>query len=206
MGGEKLKLSTGAFRATIAALAAILFLIAIPAVSAQTGPEASAADSINAAEQALSLEDGGGAATVAPASAASIFRVLLTLVFAAAAIYGVVYFIKRASRRSGTADPFLKILASAPLGANRAVHIVAVGSKAWLVGAAENGVHCISEIEDKDTLNALFLEDSRKSAESPPGKFLDFKTMLRRLGMPVESGAPGAENIRRRRERLRGLK
>lgn len=128
---------------------------------------------------------------------------LLTLACAAAAIYGLVYWIKRVSRRAGTADPFLKVIASAPLGANRAVHIVAIGSKAWLVGAAENGVHCISEIEDKDTLNALFLEESRKSAESPAGIFPDFKTMLRRLGMPVRSGVPGAENIRRRSERLK---
>jgi len=83
--------------------------------------------------------------------------------------------------------------------------VVSVGSKAWLVGASEGGVGLISEIEDKDILNALFLEDSRKSAEAPQGRFLDFRAMLRRLGMPVESGVPGAENIRKRRERLKGL-
>jgi flagellar protein FliO/FliZ len=130
---------------------------------------------------------------------------VLTLALAALAIYGVVFFIKRASRRTDAKDPFLKILASAHLGYNRYAHVVAVGSKAWLVGASEGGVGLISEIEDKDTLNALFLEDSRKSAEAPTGRFLDFKAMLRRLGMPVETGVAGADNIRKRRERLKGL-
>jgi flagellar protein FliO/FliZ len=97
------------------------------------------------------------------------------------------------------------VLASAHPGSNRYAHIVAAGSKAWLVGAAEGGVNLISEIEDKDMLNALFLEDSRKSAEVPAGRFLEFKTMLRRLGMPVDSGTPGADSIRKRRERLKRL-
>jgi flagellar protein FliO/FliZ len=130
---------------------------------------------------------------------------VLMLALAAAAIYGVVFFIKRASRRVELRDPFLRILASAHLGSNRYAHVIALGSKAWLVGAAEGGVNLVSEIEDKDTLDALFLEDSRKSAEAAPGRFIDFKTMLRRLGMKVDSGAPGADNIRKRRERIKGL-
>ncbi|MDR1575689.1 MAG: flagellar biosynthetic protein FliO [Treponema sp.] len=180
------------------------------------GPESAEADPsdpIRAAEEALLLEDAETGPPAAPVSSAgTIFRMLLTLVLAAAAIYGAVYFIKRSSRRAEVRNPFLKILAGAHLGANRYVHIVAVGSKAWLVGAGEGGVNLIAEIEDKDILNAMFLEDSRKSAESAPGRFLDFRAMLRRLGapvdsgVPVESGAPGADTIRKRRERLKGLR
>lgn len=194
---------------------ATLFLFNIPAGFAQdapevpesaAAPEAAAEDPILAAERALSLE---GAETGAPASSAissiaAILRMLLTLAVAAAAIYGVIYFIKRASRRVEVKDPFLKVLASAHLGSNRYAHVVAVGSKAWLVGAAEGGVNLISEIEDKDVLNALLLEDSRKSAEVPAGQPLDFKSMLRRLGMAVPSGAAGADHIRKRRDRLKG--
>ncbi|MCL2128316.1 MAG: flagellar biosynthetic protein FliO, partial [Treponema sp.] len=136
------------------------------------------------------------------------FRVILTLVVVAAAIYGIVFFIKRASRGGAVRDPFLKILASAPLGANRGVYVISVGARAWLVGSAESGVNPICEIDDKDILNAMLLEDSRRSASAdsaPAGRFPDFKSFLRRLGMQVESGAPGPENIRRRRERLKGL-
>jgi len=170
--------------------------------------ETPAVDPIIAREQALPLGDNGtGAAAAAPAaSALGIFRVILTLAVVAAAIYGLVFFIKRAARGGRGQDPFLKILASAPLGTNRGAYIVAVGSKAWLVGAAEGGVNLISEIEDKDILNAMLLEDSRKSAEAPTGPFPDFKALLQRLGMPMETNAPpGPENIRKRGERLKGL-
>jgi flagellar protein FliO/FliZ len=168
-------------------------------------------DPITIAERALPLGGGaeGTAATgPAPAGALSILRVLLTLVLAAAAIYGLVYLIKRFSRGGSAQDPFLKVLASTSLGTNRGVHILSVGSQAWLVGSAESGVSLISEIQDKDTLDAMLLEDSRRTAESPSGggRFPDFKAMLRRLGMPVDSGAPpGPEDIRKHGERLKGL-
>jgi flagellar protein FliO/FliZ len=210
----------GAIRPLLLAfvLGAAFCLITVPPVFAQSAQSADPAagevapiqaeDSIAAAERALVLEEvaavpgAGGASSIG-----TILRMVLTLAVAAAAIYGVIYFIKRASRRAETRDPFLKVLAGAHLGANRYAYVVAVGSKAWLVGAAEGGVNLISEIEDKDTLNALLLEDSRKSAEAAPaGRLLDFKTMLRRLGMSADSPErSGADSIRKRRERLKGL-
>ena len=171
---------------------------------------AEAVDPITAAEQALPV--GGEAVAVPPAaSTLGIFRVLLTLAVVAAAIYGIVFFIKRVSRGGREQDPFLKVLASTPLGTNRSAHILSVGQRAWLVGAAENGVHLISEIEDKEVLDTMLLEDSRRSAESPvagghAGRFSDFRSLLRKLGMPSETGAPSSpESIRKRGERLKGL-
>jgi len=168
-------------------------------------------DRISAAERALSLGDDttGTAVAPSPASALSILRVLLTLAVVAAAIYGLVFLVKKLSRGGMTQDPFLKILASAPLGANRSAHIISVGSQAWLVGSAETGVNLISEIGDKELLDALLLEDSRRSAEagaSSGGRFPDFKAFLRKLGVPADTSTPpGPESIRKRGERLKGL-
>ena len=176
-------------------------------------------DPNRAAEQALTLGN-AETGTAMPGSAFSvfsIFRVLLTLAVVAAAIYGLVFFLKsrRASRGRGDQDPFLKILASTPLGTNRSAHVISVGSQAWLVGSAENGVSLISEITDKDTINAMLLEDSRRSATPDgtplidgaigPRRFLDFKAILGKLGISVKTGGSGPENIRKRRERLKGL-
>jgi len=135
----------------------------------------------------------------------TVVRMVLTLALAAAAVYGIVFFIKKASRRKEVEAPFLKILATTHLGLNRHAHVVAVGSKAWLLGASDGGVTLISEIEDKDILNAMFLENSKRGVQLPAGRFIDFKSMLRRIGMPVDSGFAGAENIRKNRERLKGL-
>ena len=186
LGRGKLRLSAGAIRAFVAALAASVSLcvITIPAVFAQDAPPDVSAgetpapgdDPIAAAERALVLETAETPTSAAPAvsTTGTVLRMVLTLAAAAAAIYGVIYFIKRASRRAETRDPFLKVLASAPLGSNRYAHIIAVGTKAWLVGAAESGVHLIGEIEDKDTLNALFLEDCQKR-RSPGRAFPGFQ-------------------------------
>jgi flagellar protein FliO/FliZ len=189
------------------------FYLNIAGVSAQESEpfavsEDTEVDSITAAEQALSLE-GDISGTNSPSSATSalgILKVLFTLAVVAAAIYGIIFLIKRTSRGNRTRDPFLKVLASIPLGTNRGAHIIAVGSRAWLVGAAENGVNLISEVEDKDVLNAMLLEDSRKNAESPIGRFPDFRTLLHKLGAPTESGTPPSpDSIRKRSERLKGL-
>jgi flagellar protein FliO/FliZ len=163
---------------------------------------------IRAYEETLMLEEGETGTTPSPVSSVwSILRVLLTLVLVAAAIYGLVFFIKKASKGKTVRDPFLKVLASAPLGVNKNAFVVSVGSQAWLVGTAENGVNLIGEIGDKDILNAMLLEDSKRSeaGETPAGRFSDFKSFLRKLGMQFESGEPGPGNIRKRRERLKGL-
>jgi len=218
-------LSAGAFRAFLITIIVCVFNLAPIGIFAQEDPaalpaalpaamptapqteEAQAADPIAAAERALPLgEDGAGIAQPLPgASVWGIFRVILTLAVVAAAIYGIVFFIKRLSRGSAAQDPFLKTLASIPLGVNRSAHVISVGSRAWLVGAAENGVSLISEIDDQDILNAMLLENSRKSAEAPAGRLLDFRALLGKLGMKVESPSPSPESIRKRSERLKGL-
>jgi flagellar protein FliO/FliZ len=168
-------------------------------------------DNIRSAEQALPIsESSAGQAVAAGPSIWTVFRMILTLAIAAAAVYGVVFFIKRSSKQTVSNDPFLKILATTHLGANRYAHIVSVGGKAWLLGSSDGGVNLIGEVDDKDVIDAMLLEDSRKSAEPRQGRFPDFISMLRRLGLPAQTGSSGADDIRadeirKRRERLSGL-
>ena len=207
-------MSSGVFRA----LPIFLFigcLLVLPGAGllAQEEPVPGVAEAVTVdahilAEQAIVFGDGeAGMATPPPVtSPLGIFRVVLTLAVVAAAIYGVVFLLKKASRGGRVSqDPFLKVLAAVPIGTNRSVHVVTLGSQAWLVGAAEHGVNLISEITDKETLDAMILEDSRRSAEFTAGRFPDFKSMLRRFGMPTDADAPSPENIRKRSERLKGI-
>jgi len=180
----------------------------------QTPDPVETPDPIRVAEQSLTLGSGdtGAAMTGSGVSVFGIFRILLTLAVVAAAIYGLVYFLKfrRASRAGAAQDPFLKVLASAPLVTNRSVHVVSVGPQAWLVGSAENGVHLISEISDKDTINAMLLEDSKRIATpteggGAAGPLLDFKAILGKLGISPKNENSGPDQIRKRSERLKGL-
>jgi len=216
-------------RSLCTALVVWILLFSVTSLSAQ---EDSAGD--NQAEQAIqtpnpietqvSVEDPNIAAqqslafgspdtAIIPATSGvsvfGIFRVILTLAVLAAAIYGLIYFLKfrRASREKEGQDPFLKILASVPLGASRGVHVISVGPQAWLVGSAESGVNLISEISDKDTINAMLLEDSKRlAAPAVAGTaLLDFRAILGKLGISTKPENSGPDQIRKRRERLKGL-
>ncbi|MCL2810128.1 MAG: flagellar biosynthetic protein FliO [Treponema sp.] len=157
------------------------------------------------AEQLLTFDDSAsGTGMQSGVSAWAIIRMILVLAIVAAAIYGIVFLFKKATRQTSSNDPFLKVLANTHLGANRYAQIVAVGSKAWLVGSSEGGVNLISEIEDKEIIDAMLLEESRKAQEAP-NRFPDFLSILQRLGVRAPTQTPGADDIRRRRERLKGL-
>jgi len=200
LGGEELKLPIFALLLLGAGL-----LVQLPSISAQEIP-VTAEDPLRAAEQSFTISD--SSPDMSPASGSStwaIIRMVLILALAAAAIYGVVFFIKKSARKTDISDPFLKILATSHLGSNRYAHIVAVGSKAWLLGSSDGGVNLIGEIDDKDVINAMLLEDSRKTAEGQTGRFPDFVSLMRRLGTPADSRASGADEIRRRRNRLKGF-
>jgi len=204
----------GALRALFITLfIGYLFLLPSASVWAQEEPvpgemDAAVADAHTLAEQAIIFADPGvGMPMPSPATSPfGIFRMVLTLAVVAVAIYGVVFLLKKATRGGRVVqDPFLKVLAAAPVGTNRSVHVVSLGSQAWLVGVAEHGVNLISEITDRETLDAMLLEDSRRSAEFPAGRLPDFRSMLRRFGMPADTGAPSPENIRKRSDRLKGI-
>jgi flagellar protein FliO/FliZ len=203
----------GDSRISVSVFFVCFFCLITPFVSAQEGsesveavPETQTTDAITATERAIPLGEGGAEAIPNnPVSVWTILRVLLTLAVVAAAIYGLVYLIKRTSRGNVSKDPFLKILANTQLGVNRGVYVVSVGTQAWLVGSAENGVNLIAEIADKETLDAMLLEESQRTARVSQGNFVDFKALLGKLGVKVDAGTPGLENIRKRSERLKGL-
>ena len=141
-----------------------------------------------------------------PSSIGAILRTVLALAVTAAAVYGVVYLLKRVTRQNDVKDPHLRVLATAHLGSNRFVHVVSLGGKAWLIGASDGGVQLISEVDDSETRDALFLEDSRRQSERAGAFSLDFKAMMRKFGGGQQNDAgPGADSIRKKRERLRGL-
>ncbi|MDR1212055.1 MAG: flagellar biosynthetic protein FliO [Spirochaetaceae bacterium] len=173
---------------------------------AEDAPDSPVNPSVPADENLLLLDEElpllpeqGGVSNFFP-----VFRMVLALALAAAAVYGLVYFLKRLGRPQPVQDAFLKILSSVHLGSNRYVHVVLVGSRAYLIGAGDTGVNLIAELEDRETIDAMILEESRRAAES--GKPLDFKKLLRRFSAQGPSPEiPGADSIKKRRERFRRL-
>ncbi|MDR0630391.1 MAG: flagellar biosynthetic protein FliO [Treponema sp.] len=181
---------------------------ALPGTAERTDPQG---NPVRLGEQAIPLGAAPPVDIPANQGAVSFFtilRMILVLALAAGAIYGLVFLLKRLSRPPEQKDPYLKVLAGVHLGSNRFVHAIALGSQAWLVGASEGGVSLIAELNDRETIDAMLLDASRKHAEPGEGKGLDFAQLLRRLGGeagPDPQAKLKAENVRKRRERLKGL-
>ena len=209
MGGEKLKPTRLAFFACLLFVFLCFFGGGIP-LSAQTSePSSDESPPLSVMdESAIILGDvipGDD-----PASASSIFvvlRMVLVLALAALAIYGVVFFIKRISRPQEIRDPNLKILARVPLGNDAFAAVLSLGAKVWLVGGGSGGVNLISEIDDTESIETLLLEDARRSEETGIRRYFNFASLLKRRP-DVKEEVPGnshAEDLRKQRERLRGL-
>ncbi|MDR3247833.1 MAG: flagellar biosynthetic protein FliO [Treponema sp.] len=150
-----------------------------------------------------------------PVSGFVVLRTVLLLILAAAAIYGVVYAVRKVSRPREAQDPHLRVLATTRLGQNRFVQVVALGTKGWLIGSGEGGISHIADITEQEALDALFLDESRRNAEANGNRW-DFRSLLRRLGVQDRSVSAKRspegplnviqpDEIRRRSERLRGL-
>jgi flagellar protein FliO/FliZ len=238
LGGEKLKLLHSCCKIFHAYVPRFLFIAGIvialcaPMLGAQEADPIIAEPAVElsasavpandplAAERDILLGEDAPSPSMAspePVNGFVIFRTVLLLILAAAAVYGVVYVVRKLSRPRELQDPNLRILASTRLGQSRFVHVVALGSRAWLVGSGEGGISHIADITEQEALDTLFLDESRRNAEANGNRW-DFRSLLRRLGIVDRGTGPRAgippegtqeslrpDEIRRRRERLRGL-
>lgn len=106
-----------------------------------------------------------------------VFRMILVLGLVIAAIYGLYALLKRSAKPSDSVDSYLRILATTKLGVGRSLHVVSLGEKAWLIGSTDTAVGLISEIDDKELIDALAL----RAAESPQTPRRDFSAILSEL-------------------------
>ncbi|OHD81427.1 MAG: hypothetical protein A3J97_09365 [Spirochaetes bacterium RIFOXYC1_FULL_54_7] len=134
-----------------------------------------------------------------------ILRMIIVLAFVIAAIYGLYALIKRSSRPRNEEDVYIKVLASSPLAAGKTLHVVSVGERAWLLASADAAVSVVSEIEDRELIDALTL----RVAASPGIAREDFVASLKRLltkGSRTGGGVSGSVDfLVKQRDRLKKM-
>ncbi len=151
-----------------------------------------------------------GASTAGTSTVAYFLRMILVLALVIGAIWVVFRFMKRAQGPAVEDNSALRVLASASLGQGKAVHVVGLGGKAWLLGAAESTVSLIAEIEDREVIDELEL----KAVTAAGRPKADFRSLLGGLlGRGARSGAKGksgggplsfgSEYLSQQRERLK---
>jgi flagellar protein FliO/FliZ len=179
----------------------------------QVPATASGIEELQEVERSLTFDYGETPAAAPQTSGVGIFamlRVILVLALVAAAIYGLIYILKR-SKAAGTPppDPFLKVLAITPLTPRSAAAVIGLGDKAWLVGIGDNSVSTIAELADKETIDAMRLASSEKEAATRY-KTVSFKDILSKLTGTKKTAPNGADNVQpgaltKQRKRLQGL-
>jgi flagellar protein FliO/FliZ len=105
---------------------------------------------------------------------------IVVLALVLAAIYGVYRLMKKASRPKTADSSAVRLLASTSLGPGKALHVVSLGTKAFLIGATDNSVNLVSEIDDKEFVDALVLE-AQTAVPLRPDAGRDFGNMLASL-------------------------
>jgi flagellar protein FliO/FliZ len=137
----------------------------------------------------------------------TVIKILFVLIVIALAIYGVIYFIKKSRTTEEKQDSYLKLLSAIPINPRTAVAVVSVGGKAWLVGVSDSSVSLISEIDDKEAIDAMILEHEKRTPDLQGGKIQSFLSTLQRFIPPQVSKPKNnqADNLLKNRDRLRKL-
>jgi flagellar protein FliO/FliZ len=136
----------------------------------------------------------------------ALLRVVLILGLVAVAIYGLVFLLKKQSAARVETDPYLKILARTAITPKTAAVVISVGDKAWLAGITDEQVSLITEISDKEVVDAMLLDAANREISAQSRRF-DFRALLAKLsGSFARSQPSGASTatsgIRAQADRL----
>ncbi len=104
-------------------------------------------------------------------------NMILVLVAVIACIYGIVWLIKKSMRPGAENDPYLKKTASITLAPGKTVQIVTLQDKAYLLGVSDTSITLISEIDDKEFVDAMNLNTASTGGKRPA----DFASLLSSL-------------------------
>ena len=185
-------------------------------VSDGVPPEDTVTDSASGAPETVSdtasesfyvfSEPAAAADLSAGTSLFALLRVVLILALVAVAIYGLVFLLKKQSGARAVTDPYLKVLARAAVTPKAAAVVISVGDKAWLAGVTDEQVSLITEIADKEVVDAMLLDAANREIAAQSRR-LDFRALLAKLSGSFarsrpDGPPPAASSIRAQADRL----
>ena len=131
-------------------------------------------------------------------------RMILVLLVVVGCIYAVFYFVKKSTNPTNENDPFLKKVASITLSPGKSVQVITLQNHCYILGVSDSNVQLISELDDKDLIDAMNLEADKESS----GSIKDFATILASaMGIKKktfeESVSSSVENMQNQTNRLK---
>ena len=155
-------------------------------------------------------DDGVPASTATPpgplVSTWDFVRMLLVLCAVVGLIYVVFLLLKKGTRRKAIDSDVISVIGSKTLAGSNALHVVGVGKNVYLIGSSDGGVSLISEILDKESVDAISMEASA-AAVSSRRSFSDVLSELFKQIRTSERGlGDSVDYVRQQRARLERLK
>lgn len=146
----------------------------------------------------------------------SYFWLFIKTLFILAIFLGAIYLVFKYITQKQRIIPFtrdiIKLRSSVPLGTNRFIHLVEVGTHYFLIGSSDAGINLISELTDNESLNMIKAQIS-KQPEFMPEKisFIQFiKDILGSIPKKTtkdktSAGVGDFSFLKRQKERLKNL-
>lgn len=133
-------------------------------------------------------------------------RMILVLLIVIGCIYAVFYFVKKTTNPTNETDAFLKKVASITLSPGKSVQVVTLQNHCYILGVSDSSVQLISELDDKDLIDAMNLEADKESS----GSVKDFASLLASaMGLKKktfeESVSSSVENMQTQSNRLKNI-
>lgn len=133
-------------------------------------------------------------------------RMILVLLVVIGCIYAVFYFVKKTTNPTNETDVFLKKVASITLSPGKSVQVVTLQNHCYILGVSDSSVQLISELDDKDLIDAMNLEADKESS----GSVKDFASLLASaMGLKKktfeESVSSSVENMQTQSNRLKNI-
>ena len=133
-------------------------------------------------------------------------RMILVLLVVVGCIYAVFYFVKKSTNPANETDPFLKKVASITLSPGKSVQVITLQNHCYILGVSDSNVQLISELDDKDLIDAMNLEADKESS----GSIKDFASILATtMGLKKksfeESVSSSVENMQSQTNRLKNI-
>jgi len=121
--------------------------------------------SLDELREGVDVEEGGGL---------TFLLFLRTLVVLAVLLLGFFFLMRFLSRKKTAAgkDNYFRVLALFPLGQNRFLEAVKLGSTFYLLGISEGSVSLVEKIGNKEIQDELLLQESRKGVDGGFGSYL----------------------------------
>lgn len=122
-------------------------------------------------------------------------RMIFVLIGIIALIYAFVWALRKFSTPKAKEDLYLKEVANLTLSPGKSVRVISLKDKAYIIGVTDSSINLITEVQDKELIDAMNLNAEQSANEKPK----DFSTML---SMFSGTSSNAESFLRQRREKF----